>query len=102
MFCKLLHHALKYQSIEVLQAALSLCASLYECAHLDTSAWGGRSAMCGSDLAGAYVFTGVHVFGTAPVCIWHMCVCGPEVCTFTRMFACACVSACGIHMCPLL
>ena len=45
MFCKLLHHALKYQSIEVLQAALSLCASLYECAHLDTSAWGGREEM---------------------------------------------------------
>lgn len=36
-----------------------------------TSAWGGRSALCGSDLADAYVFTGVHVFGTAPVCIWH-------------------------------
>ena len=28
----------------------------------------------------------------------HVCVCGPEVCTFTCMFACACVSACGTHV----
>ena len=32
------------------------------------------SAMCGSDLEEAHVFTGVHVFGIAPMCIRYTCV----------------------------
>lgn len=31
------------------------------------SAWGGRSALCGSDLADAYVFTGVHAWNCTRV-----------------------------------
>ena len=54
--------------------------------------------MCGSDLEDAYVFTGVYVFGTAPMCIWHTCVSVALKSTFTCMFACAYISACGTHM----
>ena len=67
-----------------------------------TSAWGGRSAMCGSDLEDAYVFTGVHVFGTAPMCIWHTCVSVALKSVHSHVCLPVLVSLHVVHTCPLL